>query len=299
MGLLSNATKGSRLPEGVPEQAIIEQTTSGLMSGFFVKGSGVEITDAAAPDVDIQLDLHRCIAGNHEFFKEIWLAMWNLIAQLSAGAGGGMKDGANPFASFSMKNADGSQPKWMGELMIAMMQVPVALSRCNIGQESQQMMMEAIKSIKYLKVHFLFPKHVITADEATRRMAQAVNSWTNWDFKGFGKQIGKLLREFVLLMYPQGNTEYAQQYSVDAGGRLRRQLILKSAPMKSFKVAGQAFNPTFVVFIVGGVASSMLVAMMAVKRLRSVNSNEFWESSNSDIEGASDVELNSNFIEVE
>lgn len=289
--LLSNATTGARLPEGVPEQAIIEETTAGLMSGFFVRGAGVEITDAAVPDVDIQLDLHRCIAGNHEFFKEIWLALWNLIAQLSVNIPG--HDMENPFKT---TNPDGSQPKWMGELMVAMMQVPVALSRCNIGQESQQMLMEAIKSIKYLKVHFLFPQHTMTADEATKRMAKAVEAWTNWDFKAFGTQIGKILREFVLLMYPQGGA-YQQQYSVDAGGRLRRQLIQKSLSMKGVKVAGRTFSPTFVAFIVGGVASSMLVAMVAVRGLRSMSRNDSWESSTGDCEGASDVELAENFIE--
>lgn len=277
--LLSNSTRGSRLPEGVPEEAIIQETTEGLMGGFFRSGTGVEITDSAAPDVDIQLDLHRCIAGNHEFFKEVWLAMWNLIAELSVQVGN--HDFQNPFTD---KNDDGSQPKWMGEIMVAMMQVPMALSRCNIDADTQEMLMQAIKSIKYLKVHFLFPQHMITADEATKRMAMAIQSWTNWDFKGFGTQIGKLLREFVLMMYPQ-------QYSVDASGRLRRQLIGESAATKVVKVGGASS----MAFIVGGVASSMLVALVAVRGLRSSSRTRDQEQVVCD----DDLEVSAELLEIE
>jgi hypothetical protein len=289
--LLSNATSGARLPEGVPEQSIIEETTAGLMDGFFISGSGVEITDVAAPDVDIQLDLHRCIAGNHEFFKEIWLAMWNLFAQLSTSA----MDGADIDAMFDSTGSSGEQPKWMGELMIAMMQVPVALSRCNIGEHSQQMMMEAVKSIKFVQVHFLFPKqNMVSADEATQRMAKAVNAWTQWNFQGFGRQIGQLLRIFVLLMYPQGGaTGYAQQYSVDVNGRLRRELVSDVlARNHALKLGAQTFSPTCVAF---GVAVSMLVSIVAVRGIRSMSRKAPF----TDCEGASDCEMAGDLLEVE
>jgi len=274
---LSNSDRGQKLPEGVPEEAIVQETTAGLMSGFFVEGTGVEITDAAVPDVDIQLDLHRCITGNHEFFKEVWLAMWNLIAQLSL----------NGVGSFSTTNNDGSQPKWMGELMIAMMQVPMALDRCNLNQDSQQMLLEAIQSIKYVKVHFLFPRSSITADEATKRVAKAVQAWTNWDFKGFGKEIGMMLREFVLLMYPQ-------QYSVDANGRLRRQLVGKPMSTKSFKVMGRTLSQTFMAVTAGAVALSMIVAFVALRVRRSMRRDDYRDPFASDHE-----DVAGNFLEVE
>jgi len=298
--LLSKSENGSRLPEGVPEEAIIQQATEGLMSGFFVRGAGVEITDTAAPDVDIQLDLHRCIAGNHEFFKEAWLAMWNLIAQLSVNGEQHDIKSIQDFGNmFQMQRKDGSQPKWMGEMMIAMMQVPMALNRCNIGADTQQMFMEAIKSMKFVKVHFLFPKHKITGDEAAKRMAKAVESWTNWNFKDFGRQIGKLLREFVLLMYPVGNTQYPQMYSVDANGRLRRQLNENYRPSvaKSLlsKVGGRSLTNSSVAFAIGGLALTMFVALIAVRGLRAMNRESYRDS---DCEG-SDLDMGDNFLEVE
>jgi len=298
--LLSTSEAGSRLPEGVPEEAIIQETTQGLMDGFFTRGTGVEITDQKAPDVDIQLDLHRCIAGNDEFFKEGWLAMWNLIAQLSAnGAQHGIK-GIQDLMMGKTANANGGQPKWMGEMMIAMMQVPLALNRCNIGVDTQQMFMEAIKSMKSVKVHFLFPDHKITGDEATKRMAKAVESWTNWNFKEFGKQIGALLREFVLLMYPVGNNKYPQMYSVDINGRLRRQLNQKyEHSADTIRVGSRSFSSTFVAFSVSGFALTMLVALVAVRGLRVMSRDGYRDAYSPDSEGSLDGNMDGNFLEVE
>jgi len=282
--LLSNSERGSHLPEGVPEEAIIQETSEGLFRGFFTRGSGMEITDSAAPDVDIQLDLHRCIAGNHEFFKEVWLAMWNLVAELAVSAGHhDWKTFENPFGDDS-----GEQPKWMGELMVAMMQVPMALSRCNIDKDMQQMLMQAIKSIQYLKVHFIFPHHIITTEEATKRMALAVSAWTNWDFKKFGREIGTLLQEFVILMYPQ-------EYSVDSSGRLRRQLGGKS---KSVKVSWLATNTSVAAFVASASIAAALVGLVAMRGFRSFRHSE--DESSTRCEGhIYDAELVNNFIEVE
>lgn len=272
--LLSNSTRGSHLPEGVPEETIIQETTSGLMEGFFARGTGVEITDRAAPDVDIQLDLHRCIAGNHEFFKEVWLAMWNLIAEMAVSANNG-HEFQNPFDQASGQ----SQPKWMGEIMVAMMQVPMALSRCNIDQESQQMMMQAIKSIQYLKVHFLFPHHQVTGDEATKRMAKAIEAWTNWNFQGFGREIGKLLQEFVVMMYPQ-------KYSFDSNGRLRRQLDGENCK-HCLKVGGLVLSAPMTAWAACAVVMSLFVALVAMRSARSMR-GKYQEDA---IQEASDSEL--------
>lgn len=290
--ILSNNNSGTTLPEGMPEREIIQETTEGLMDGFFVRGAEVEITDSARPDVDIMLNLHQCIADNGDFFKEIFAALWHLIAQLAAnGEQHGLGAGGNPFA---MQNPDGSQPKWMGELMIAMMQVPMALQRCNIGQESQQMMLEAIKSIQYLKVHFRMPENHVHSDRATLQVGKAITAWTQWKFEDFGAEIGKLLREFVLLMFPQA-------YSVDASGRLRRQLNVqtKSPLTKVLKAGRQPFSGAFISFLFVGVSFALVGTLVAVRGLRSMSRNaESQEQlASDDHAGASDVELADGLLE--
>merc|ERR1719215_2264657 len=176
--------------------------------------------------------------------------------------------------------------------MIAMMQVPMALNRCNIGAETQQMFMEAIKSMQFVKVHFLFADHKMTGDEATRGMAKAVEAWTNWNFEEFGKEIGKLLREFVLLMYPVGNRQYPQMYSVDANGRLHRQLNQKyKPPSDTIQVGSRHFSSTFVAFSVGGFGLTMLVALVAVRGLRVMSRESYQDPYSSDFEGSVDGDM--------
>jgi hypothetical protein len=210
--LLSNSNRGAKLPEGVPEETIIQQVSEGVMEGFFVGGSEVRITDRVRPDVDIDLNLHTCIAGNQPFFKEIFLALWNAIAQFSLNIGKhGLGSGQAGMASSS------GTPQWTGELMVALMQLPAALDKCDVDADTQSMLMEAIQTLPELKVQVEFPAARARVDEITKRMAKAVEDWTDWEFDDFGKELGKMLREFVLLVLPQ-------KYAVDSNGRLRRQL---------------------------------------------------------------------------
>jgi hypothetical protein len=245
--LLSNATKGTALPEGVPEEEIIRKTTEGIVKGFFVRGETIEITDTQDPNVDIRLDLRRCIAGNRPFFKEVFLALWHAMAQFSAnGAQHGLAAGPGQPAPA------GSQTKWTGELMVAMLQLPTALERCNLGMENEQMIGEAIKTMGSLRFHFHMPQQRANFEKMGDRMARGVEAWTHWHFREYGIEIGYMLREFVLMLYPQ-------KYSVDANGRLRRKL-------ESTIVARKGFSAV----IVAGAAFTVMLGLIAVRTMRRV-----------------------------
>lgn len=276
--LLSDAMNGtSTLPEGVPEQDIIQKVTEGVMRGFFVQGSGIIITDTVDPRVNIILNLHQCIAGNSAFFKEIWMGLWNLFAQLAQFP---QQHGLNPLKSMKQSfsplfsNArttagtspgTNAQPQWAGELMIALLQFPMALQRCGLGTSTQRMFMEAIKSLKHVHVKVLFPDDRIQALKATDRMARAVEAWTNWDYTTFGKEVGMLLRELVMLAFPR-------KYSVDNTGRLRRELagFAEQTPSILVGLRAPSVNPIFTA-IVGGCALSMLVGLVAVRSIWSAH----------------------------
>lgn len=272
--LLSNNNKAASLPEGIPDQVIIQKATDGLMKGFFVRGSAVQVTDTAYPDLDIEVNLHRCIAGNSEFFKEIWMAAWDLIAQLSVNAhqhGFNMKQFGDMFTQ-GQQGGQGGQPKWSGELMIAMMQFPMALQRCGMGQNSQTMLMEAIKSLGDLHVQFKFPHSVnvnpsIQAEKATAKMAKAVKAWTDWDFERFGYELGELFRDLVMLAFPQ-------KYSVDASGRLQRYSLNAMSADEKAKPLPAALP------IISGAALALLVSL-AVVRTRRVSPRLFADQDSS------------------
>lgn len=247
--LLSTNNNATRLPEGVPDRVIIQKATEGLMKGFFVSGSAIEITDTAHPDVNMIVNLHQCIGGNSAFFKELWGAAWNLIAQLSAN---GLQHG------LGFDPDQKGQPKWEGELMEAMMQFPMALAKCGVSADMQTMFMEAIKSLKDVHVAFKIPVDGTDATDAAERMAKAVEAWSSWDFEGFGFQLGTLFRELVMLGFPQ-------QYSMDASGRLQRysQTQITTA-QKSARVV------TSSTVIIGGAAVSVLVTVAVARARRAV-----------------------------
>jgi hypothetical protein len=241
--LLSKAAHGRKLPEGVPEERIIELTTAGLMEGFFARGSGVKVTDAADPRVNIALDLHRCIAGNSAFFKDIFMGLWSLIAQMSANKEQHGLDGG--------RQPQGVSSTWTNELMMAMAQFPMALDRCNVGPRTEEMLSEAIYSLNDLQVQLQFPSSPLTADFATKEMAVAVEAWTKWKFEDFGRELGMLLRELVLQAFPK-------KYSVDAFGRLQRDITIRENPIKQQQ---SIVSP----LIIAGVAATSIVALAAVR----------------------------------
>jgi hypothetical protein len=254
--LLSTATNGTRLPEGIPDEVIIQQCTDGLMRGFFVQQSAMEITDTAHPDIDVHVNLHQCIAGNSAFFKELWLAAWDLIAQLSLNAEQhGFAGVVDTFQQQQQQQTPG-QPNWTGELMIAMMQFPMALSRCNVSAEQQTMFTEAIQSLGDLKLHFTFPNDHIQATKGTEEMAAAVEAWTKFNFEDFGFELGKLFREMVMLGFPQ-------KYSVDSSGRL-----LLNSQIQKLRSAKSDLLPASTMIIGGGVAT-LFVAFAVVRTRRS------------------------------
>lgn len=260
--LLSNNNKAASLPEGIPDEVIIQKATDGLMKGFFVRGSAVTVTDSAYPDLDITVNLHRCIAGNSEFFKELWMAAWDLIAQMSMNAkqhGFNIQQFGEMFKQ-GQNGGESGQPKWSGELMIAMMQFPMALQRCGMGSNSQEMLMEAIKSLGDLHVQFTFPHSrsvnpSIQAEKATAKMAKAVKAWTDWDFERFGYELGELFRDLVMLAFPQ-------KYSVDASGRLQRYSLNAMSADEKAKPLPAAL------LIISGAALALLVSLAVVRTRR-------------------------------
>jgi hypothetical protein len=248
---LSNATNATRLPEGVPDKVVIQKATDGLMRGFFVPNSSMEVTDTAQADIDIKVDLHQCLSANSEFFKEVWMATWDLIAQLSVNA---QEHGLSGITDMFQQQEGQEQPKWSGELMIAMMQFPMALSNCGVSPDMQNMFVEALKTLPQIKVHFSFPSDPIQPTQVSSAMAQAVVAWSNWDFEKFGYRLGVLFRQLIMLAFPQ-------KYAIDASGRLRLNADIQALTVnqKSGLISAS--------MIIGGAAVCLLV-ILAVLRTR-------------------------------
>lgn len=256
--LLSTANSGRvGLPEGMPEEKIIEQVTEGVSRGFFANGMDVIITDKVDPRVHIDINLHTCIAGNHELFQEIWYGAWTLFAQIAAN-----KEQHGLFSKNGLFAAQPGEerPAWAQELFNAMLQVPLAMERCGFGLEMQDMLGDAVKTLKYLRFNLTAHKEKVKADEATERIALAAEAWTNFKFLEFGVEVGILLRELVLTMFPE-------KYSIDASGQLQRYLITETAGNSKALSLG-SHTPLIAVF---GVMLALMMSFVALKSVRAVS----------------------------
>merc|ERR1712110_196545 len=144
-----------------------------------------------------------------------------------------------------------------------MARFPMALEKCNIDARTQKMLSEAIYSLKDVQLKFLLPRDAI-GDSAAEEMAKAVDAWTKWDFKGFGKELGMLFRGLVLQSFPT-------KFSIDAAGRLIK--------------LRRAQETTVVPTAIAGVSITLLVTFVGVRLYRSSSPRQFaYQDPSSDTE---------------
>lgn len=265
--LLSTNNKQVKLPEGMPEDKIIADASEGIMAGFFAKGVGFFVTDAADPRVKFSVDLHQCIAGNRVFYRSIFEGLWTLFAQIAANKGQHMGE---------------MNSQWVNELLLAMMRIPMVFTKCGVDPEVEEMMIEAMQTLGSLRVTFKFPDDKIKADKAADKVAEAVKAFTKGNFRKFGIELGKLFRELLLLALPE-------KYSVDSSGHLRRNL-LGDVAVVNMKQEQQRFNFGYAM-IFGGVALAITMSLVALKSMRVVVSWQRVSQVEEDVEVGDDEEL--------
>jgi len=210
--LLSTSAGKSPLPEGYPEQKVIEQVTEGAMDGFFVAGSSLAITDAVKSDVNFNIDLNKCFFGNRREWENIFEGVWGTIARFAILP---EQHGLAP-ATAGLNQPVGDPT---GELMVALMGLPVAMRRCGISLLHQKMLMEAIQTMGSLHFKFRFPNDRIPVSDVSNKLAKAVDDWTNQRFRKFGTHLGGLMREMIFMTI---NPQLIGKYSVDEHGILQR-----------------------------------------------------------------------------
>lgn len=247
----------------------MQEATQGVMQGFFVRGSTMTLSDQADPNITLQVHLHKCQSQSEPFFHKVWDVVWTLVAKMSAN---GEEYGLEVVKEGSERRA--IHPLIVtSELAEAMMLLPSALKACGINDHMQKLLGEAIKTLNSTRIAFDFPGAKHTPQEVRERMAYAAYYWTRYDFKHFGIQLGALLRDAVMVSFPE-------KYSIDATGLLQRNSdIAASQPGWTWLAV-----PGFVV----GSLLGAFVGMRAVRSLRNAHSSS---SAFLDIEACSDQEV--------
>jgi len=196
---------------------------------------------AAYPPAVFNLDLQRCVTMNLPLFRTAWEPVWQLLAQSVSGHSQG-KGELDP----SM-------------VVMSMFNLQLALQQCGISPQQEAFLIDALGS-GHLHAKVIVPQMRVKGDEISAAAARAIQDWEHQQWYDFGTELGGLLREIVLITFPQ-------KYSVDESGKLRRQILgaseLPGRLLPAFKRSG------FLV-IIACFIGAMMVAMAFVRIRRAV-----------------------------
>merc|ERR1712014_283751 len=99
--------------------------------------------------------------------------------------------------------------------MGSMMDVQLALRKCNIGPAQEAMLIDAWEQGgSNLKTKLSVPNENIKTSDVAQLLSSALEDFKDQQFYNFGKQLGKSLQDMVVVTFPM-------KYEVDDMGRLR------------------------------------------------------------------------------
>lgn len=260
---LSNHTSRA-LPEGLPGEEELSNVTTGLMQGFFGKGTTLDIKFDRNPSRSIHVDMQRCVSKNLRFFQQVWATTLYFYAQTVANAGSHHQGALS---------SDKGKLQFGTELAFTMMQVPKAMRKCHINSDQEKMIVDALKALgagMHWKFHLPIDK--VSDDKLANDFAKTVQDWSELRWQDFGYDLGVLMQEMVVTFFPR-------KYSVVDSARLRNQLIhlesegaMEETPQQGVK------SPWVMPLVLVLTAVLLLAALVALKGRKTLAAwqREWW-----------------------
>merc|ERR1712151_1388054 len=113
----------------------------------------------------------------------------------------------------------GSEAPGAGDFLMSMMDVQLALRKCNIGPAQEAMLIDAWEEDgESLKTKLSVPNENIKTSDVAQLLSSAMEDFKDQQYYNFGKQLGKSLQDMVVVTFPM-------KYEVDDIGRLREKLL--------------------------------------------------------------------------
>jgi len=165
---------------------------------------------------EVDIDLRNCLVANMPLFRSAWSPVWNLF--LDAGKASSAEEAAEKELTDS------------GELLLSMLDLQVALRTCGLGPQQEALLLDGMKlgevhtSLDVPEMRSMTPQQ--ERDNLSKSFAQALQDWKDRSWSAFGAQLGSVLRDMVVLTFPQ-------KWSVDDAGRLRSILELTETSSSS------------------------------------------------------------------
>jgi hypothetical protein len=256
------------LTNGMTREEVGPTILNGIIQGFFVTGSNLTVRLMGRSDVDIFMDLHRCIAKEAGHFTDALNALSLFIAEI-----------ATSIERWKLQSegiqlqGPRNQMAWLGKLSGLMANVPILMNRCGMTPEQINAMGRAIDHFDKMHLTLGIPgpvgDRVSAGVDASKTLEEATKYWEAGKYLVFGELMGSMLRDLLLTVYPQ-------LYSVDESGKL--QWISQAKSTGTFS----HFMPIFV----GAFAA---VSFIGLSLVRVASCNHRAASPLLDVEG-SDIE---------
>lgn len=200
------------------------EVIKGVLEGMFVENTRVQITSKADPTININIDLHQCIAKQAPMIEVAMESMYVAIAQFSTQinkmklAAKGIKTGMGHDKVDARYNNDrivsnqfagaGPDAQWMGQLSGLMTNIPVAMERCGLTAVQRGMMRKIAQDPNFalnMQTSFTIPgpsDKIKASSEAANRLKAATSYWQLGRYDMFGKMAGGLTRDLALSLFP-------------------------------------------------------------------------------------------------
>lgn len=186
---LSSNAEG-KLPEGMPGNMELGNVTSGVLKGFFGRGTYMDINLAKDPRHPLHVDMHHCVKENLGFFQQMWASTMYLYAQSAAGVGSAASSSGAGLGS------DAGKMQFGTVLAMSMMELPGAIGKCGIDSEHEGMIMDSVKSLgSGMSANFNLPDDDPSKKQMTNNLARTVKKWSENNWYEFGRELGTLLQE--------------------------------------------------------------------------------------------------------
>merc|ERR1712217_297975 len=181
--------------------------------------------------------------GNMPLWKSAWTPVFELVST----------------ATTASENAETPSTS---DLMSSLMDVQLALRRCDISPTTEAMLIDTFESGGKFKAKLDVPDSQAHADAVPSLLSSALEDFKERNWHAFGSQLGKAVQQAVVVSFPQ-------EYEVDDTGRLHK-IVMEATELGQTSTPWKGGSAVAALFGLVSVLFSALVFLVAIRSRMSV-----------------------------
>merc|ERR1712151_589083 len=154
-------------------------------------------TPPTLPPPEVDIDLHKCFVDNAYIWKSAWTPIFELVGEATGAS---------------------AEPPAMTDLMTSMVDVQLAMRRCDIGPAQEAMLFDTWEAGGKFKTELNMPDTKARTGAVPSLLSSALEDFKYRDWHAFGSQLGKAMQQMAIVAFPQ-------EYEIDDTGKLHKMII--------------------------------------------------------------------------